>query len=169
MVVWAPPGGGVEHGEAPLEALRRELDEEIGLALETEPPLLWHQRVVAPGHAEGYDGVINDYYLIETNSFAPQGSLGAAVLRGENTTRFQWWALDELQTYMDEAVFGPRNLPALLAELVIADHHIGTAGRGILEAIGPIPWHEEHGASQSYARERASRSLAHVRVPPNHG
>lgn len=118
VVVWAPPGGGVEHDETPLEALRRELDEEIGLALETEPPLLWHQRVVAPGLVEGYDGVINDYYLIETNNFVPQGSLGGAALRAENITHFQWWALGELQTYRGEAVFGPRNLPLLLAKLV---------------------------------------------------
>ena len=43
----------------------------------------------AEGHAEGYDGVINDYYLIKTDNFAPSGSLGAEVLRTENITRFR--------------------------------------------------------------------------------
>ena len=46
--VWAAPGGGVEAGEPPLAALRRELDEEIGLRLDAEPRHVWHQKVVAP-------------------------------------------------------------------------------------------------------------------------
>ncbi|MDV6286907.1 NUDIX hydrolase [Rhodococcus jostii] len=37
-VVWAAPGGGVERDETPLAALRRELHEEVGLAVDTDPP-----------------------------------------------------------------------------------------------------------------------------------
>lgn len=44
VVVWAAPGGGIEVAESPLQALERELDEEIGLALVDEPPHVWHQR-----------------------------------------------------------------------------------------------------------------------------
>jgi ADP-ribose pyrophosphatase YjhB (NUDIX family) len=118
VVVWAAPGGGVERGETPFEALVRELDEEVGLALETEPPLVWHQRIVAPGHAEGYDGVVNDYYLVKVNSFVPAGSLGAELLRSENITNFRWWALDALETYRGEDIFAPRDLAALTTQLL---------------------------------------------------
>lgn len=37
---WTLAGGGVEDGESPVEAMRREIAEELGVALEAEPALL---------------------------------------------------------------------------------------------------------------------------------
>lgn len=116
--MWATPGGGVEPGESPRHALRRELDEEIGLAVTGQPPHVWHQRVVAPGHAAGYDGVINDYFLIRTPHFSPSGSLSAVALRAEHVTGFRWWTVAELQAYQGQAEFAPSSLPTLLDDLL---------------------------------------------------
>jgi 8-oxo-dGTP diphosphatase len=116
--VWAAPGGGVETGEPPLVALRRELDEEIGLSLHAEPPHLWHQRVVAPGHATGYDGVINDYYLVRTAAFTPRGTLSDEQLAAERVAGFRWWTQPEIANYRGSAVFSPRGLASALAALL---------------------------------------------------
>lgn len=85
----------------------------------------WQQQVVAPGHAAGFDGVINDYYLLRTTRFEPNGTLGAEALAAENIHAFRWWSIEELQAHKGEAVFGPRDLPALIVDL--RDHGLPPA------------------------------------------
>jgi len=114
--LWATPGGGLEDGESTVEGLRRELVEEIGLDVFEDPPHLWHQEVVAEGHANGYDGVINDYFLIRTDHFEVGGTLSAAELEAENVYGHRWWTLAELQAH--EGRFSPRALPALVRRLL---------------------------------------------------
>ncbi|MFC9693064.1 GNAT family N-acetyltransferase [Kribbella sp. NPDC056951] len=114
--LWATPGGGLEPTESLLEGLRRELTEEVGLSLTEDPPHVWHQEVVAEGHAAGYDGVINDYFLIRTPAFDPAGTLSVAELAAEHVHGHRWWTLAELQSH--EGRFAPRNLPHLVADLL---------------------------------------------------
>ncbi|XVU20692.1 NUDIX domain-containing protein [Actinoplanes sp. CA-054009] len=112
--VWTMPGGGIEAGETKLEALRRELIEEVGFELDGDPPHVWHREVFGAAYFPGYDGSIQDYFLVRTVEFTPRGELAAA----EGITVIRWWSLPEIAGYRGDDLFGPRGLGGLLGALV---------------------------------------------------
>ncbi|MEV0390415.1 NUDIX domain-containing protein [Nonomuraea sp. NPDC050643] len=119
-VVWAMPGGGIEPGESRAAALRRELSEEIGLRLDggPAPPHVWHQSVAGSGYAPGYDGVINDYYLIRTRTFEPRGDWSDEQLAAEHITDIRWWTFAGIAAGSPGELFSPRALAGCLGSLL---------------------------------------------------
>jgi ADP-ribose pyrophosphatase YjhB (NUDIX family) len=59
--IWTLPGGGIEHGEHPVDAVRREVHEETGLTLEAAR-LLDVDSVHFTGHAP--DGTLEDFHAV---------------------------------------------------------------------------------------------------------
>jgi 8-oxo-dGTP diphosphatase len=119
--VWAAPGGGIEPRELPLAALRRELLEETGLVMNADPPHVWHQEIALPGHADGYDRVVNDYFLVRTQRFHPRGVLSDDDLAAEHISAWRWWRLDDIAAYGGPDLFSPRDLATPLAVLIHGD------------------------------------------------
>ena len=113
---WLLPGGGRKRGESSLSAVRRELWEETGLALDHRPPLVWKRK-----HVFARAGIVTeqheDIYLVRTSGrFQPTSANNVDVSEVGIFVEFRWWAVAEILA--SEEVFGPRNLGCLLADLL---------------------------------------------------
>jgi 8-oxo-dGTP diphosphatase len=110
---WANPGGGIEPGETRLHAMRRELYEETGLAVEALGPEVWTKTAVFP--MTQWDGQVDHIHLYRTERFDPAPAMSPAQLAAENLRAIRWWSPKELTT--PDVTFSPRSLPALLSRL----------------------------------------------------
>ena len=111
--VWVGPGGAMEPGETPEEALRREIEEETHLRDVELGPWIWTRR-----HVWAWRGTVYDtrerFAVVRVNSEDVQPDASDSLFFGGPGTGFEhrWWTVAELEATSDRV--SPRRLASLL-------------------------------------------------------
>jgi 8-oxo-dGTP pyrophosphatase MutT (NUDIX family) len=104
LTFWITPGGGMENDENLEEAVKRELNEELGLTDFNLGPLVWLRQHTFNW---GKKRICQDeqYYIVHIKQFDPVIS---DKTEAEFLHEFRWWCLSDMEK--SEEIFTPGSI-----------------------------------------------------------
>ena len=113
FVFWCAPGGEIEEGETPTEAMHREIAEELGLTLTLEGPL-WTDRNQFFHQGQMCDNT-DFYFRADCNRDAPK-LIGFTPEERKIMKEIRWWSAEEIASATVKLF--PANLAAWVPKLL---------------------------------------------------
>jgi len=114
-IYWCPVGGGIEPGESPEDAARREVKEETGLTDFDLGRHVWNRQDKYSFNGKNYQ-VSETWFLSRTSSFEID-TTALFGLERVSFVQYRWWTQAELDATSE--LMTPRELARLLKDLML--------------------------------------------------